>query len=104
MSEHTQTSPDRDAGSEAVRRTARVRGSVQGVGFRMATAQEAERLGVTGTVRNLVDGTVEADVEGAPDAVERMLAWLHEGPSSARVEDVDVSEGTPRGAASFEVR
>lgn len=104
MSEHTQPSPDRGADSEPVRRTARVRGRVQGVGFRMATAREAEHLGVAGTVRNLVDGTVEAELEGTPDAVARMLAWLHEGPSSARVEGVDVSEGTPRGASAFEVR
>lgn len=87
-----------------IRRTARVTGRVQGVGFRMSAAAEAERLGVHGSVRNLVDGAVEADVEGEPEAVDAMLAWLRHGPASARVEDVTVREAEPRGAQVFEVR
>ncbi|UYG16855.1 acylphosphatase [Brachybacterium huguangmaarense] len=86
-----------------IRRIVRVRGRVQGVGFRMSAAMRAEQLGVTGTVRNLFDGTVEADVEGEDDAVEAMVAWLRSGPPSAAVERVDVREDTPRGASSFRV-
>lgn len=86
-----------------IRRIVRVRGRVQGVGFRMSAAMRAEQLGVTGTVRNLFDGTVEADVEGEDDAVEAMVAWLRSGPQSAAVEQVDVREDTPRGASSFRV-
>lgn len=87
----------------AVRRIVRVRGRVQGVGFRMDAASAAERLDVRGTVRNLLDGSVEADVEGEPAAVEAMIAHLREGPSSARVDGIDVRRGTPRGADSFRI-
>ncbi len=86
-----------------IRRIVRVRGRVQGVGFRMSAAMKAEQLGVVGTVRNLFDGTVEADVEGEDDAVEAMVTWLRTGPPSAAVERADVREDTPRGARSFEV-
>lgn len=78
-------------------------GSVQGVGFRVAAATEARRLGVAGSVRNRVDGTVEAEVEGAPDAVERMGAWLARGPRTARVDRVDADEREPRGDAEFRI-
>lgn len=86
-----------------IRRIVRVQGRVQGVGFRMSAAMKAEELGVTGTVRNLVDGAVEADVEGEDQAVAAMVRWLGIGPSSARVERVDVREDSPRGASSFDV-
>ena len=89
--------------SSAIRQVVRVSGRVQGVGFRMAAAQEAGRLGISGTVRNLFDGTVEADIEGPVEAVEQMLAWLRSGPSSARVEHADVQEADPRGARGFRV-
>lgn len=86
-----------------IRRTARVSGLVQGVGFRWATADRAEELGVHGTVRNLWDGTVEADIEGDPAAVRQMIDWLREGPSSARVDEVEVQEHEPRHAADFRI-
>src|SRR5690625_5619579 len=73
-------------GRSALRRVVRVTGRVQGVGFRMAAAREAGRLGVSGTIRNLLDGAVEADIEGPVEPVEEMLVWLRTGPSSARVE------------------
>jgi len=66
----------------------RISGRVQGVGFRYSLAAEAERLAVTGWVRNRRDGTVEAVVDGAADAVEALLAWAHRGPPSARVREV----------------
>ena len=88
---------------DRIRRIVRVRGRVQGVGFRMDAADAAARLGVGGTVRNLWDGTVEADVEGPEDAVGAMLEHLREGPPSASVDGVDVRRETPRGAESFRV-
>ncbi|MFC7376371.1 acylphosphatase [Brachybacterium sp. GCM10030267] len=91
------------AGADDVRRIVRVSGRVQGVGFRMSAAAEAERLGVGGTVRNLLDGTVEADVEGAGDAVEAMVDWLRQGPPAARVSDVEVREDAPRGAETMRI-
>ncbi|WP_306232098.1 acylphosphatase [Agrococcus beijingensis] len=78
-------------------------GNVQGVGFRMAARREAARLGVVGNVRNRFDGTVEAEVEGEADAVHAMVSWLEQGPSSARVDRVDVAPVEPRGDAEFRV-
>ena len=70
----------------------RISGRVQGVGFRYSMAEEAERLGATGWVRNRRDGTVEALIDGPPAAVEALLAWARSGPPSARVTDVSISE------------
>lgn len=86
-----------------IRRIVRVRGRVQGVGFRMDAAREAARLGAAGTVRNLWDGTVEADVEGTTEVVEAMLDHLRHGPPSARVDGIDVRRDEPRGATDFRI-
>jgi acylphosphatase len=69
-----------------------ISGHVQGVGFRYSMAEEAERLGVTGWVRNRRDGTVEAVVEGDAHALEAILAWARRGPRGARVTEVRASE------------
>lgn len=79
-------------------------GRVQGVFFRDSTRREANRLGVTGWVRNRPDGTVEAHVEGAPEAVEALVRWARDGPRHADVDDVRVSEAEPAGCTRFEVR
>jgi acylphosphatase len=78
-------------------------GQVQGVGFRYHFSEQAQRLGITGWVRNRRGGSVEAMIEGTPEAVETLLAWARLGPPAARVERVEVSEG--EGAfAGFELR
>ena len=69
-----------------------ISGRVQGVGFRYSMAEEAERLGATGWVRNRRDGAVEAVIDGQPAAVEALLAWARRGPPSARVTGVQISE------------
>ena len=71
----------------------RIRGLVQGVGYRWAMVQAARRLGVTGWVRNRHDGSVEAMVAGPTDSVERLVAWARQGPPSASVDDVDTQPG-----------
>ena len=81
-----------------------VSGRVQGVGFRWSARAEAQRLGVSGWVRNLPDGTVEAEVEGDEGAVNGMLAWLHHGPPGARVSGVETEALPAGGATGFEVR
>ena len=81
-----------------------VRGRVQGVAFRWYTQEKAAELGVSGWVRNLADGRVEAWLEGDGHAVGEMLAWLRRGPPSARVEGVDAREREPEGFGAFEVR
>jgi acylphosphatase len=55
-------------------------------------AEEAERLGVTGWVRNRGDGTVESVVDGDPDALEAIIAWARLGPRGAQVTGVQVTE------------
>lgn len=70
-----------------------VSGHVQGVMFRAATQDEAERLGLAGWARNLRDGRVEVLACGERDRLERLQEWLREGPEPARVEDLEVEEG-----------
>ena len=67
----------------------RIVGRVQGVGFRESVRQQAERLGITGWVRNCMDGTVEAVISGDEAAVSAMLDWCRRGPPLARVEAVE---------------
>jgi acylphosphatase len=67
-----------------------VSGRVQGVFFRAATQREARQLGLTGYVRNRVDGAVEIVAEGEEELVKSLLAWAqHGGPSAARVDRVE---------------
>jgi acylphosphatase len=75
--------------SEPTARRLVIRGHVQGVFYRESMRREAERLGIDGWVRNRPDGTVEAHVQGAPEAVQAILAWANRGPEHARVERVD---------------
>ncbi|MDD7934272.1 acylphosphatase [Actinomycetospora straminea] len=79
-----------------------VRGQVQGVFYRSSARDTANRLGVTGWVRNRDDGSVEMLVEGEDDAVDRMIAWAREGSPQAQVSDVEVSDTEPQGSRSFE--
>jgi acylphosphatase len=65
-----------------------VRGSVQGVGFRATTFDQARRLGLAGWVRNRMDGTVEVLAEGAEPKLNLFLAYLRRGPLGARVAGV----------------
>ncbi len=88
----------------AVRRRIVVRGRVQGVFFRDTTRRRAESLGVAGWATNRADGTVEVVAEGEPDAVERLVDFLREGPRRADVDDVDVSEEEPEGLSGFDIR
>ena len=89
-----------------VTRTLRIRGRVQGVGYRYALQEEAERLGVTGWVRNRIDGTVEALLQGEAHAVEAAIAWARRGPPAARVADVQVNpaDGNEAPHAGFALR
>jgi acylphosphatase len=81
-----------------------VEGRVQGVGFREACVQHAQALGLVGYVRNRRDGSVEVMLQGPVDAVARMQAWLHEGPSAARVDRVTASSAPVAVLERFERR
>jgi acylphosphatase len=86
-----------------IRRRVVVSGRVQGVFFRDTCRRAASTAGVTGWVRNLPDGTVEAAYEGPPDAVDRMVKWSRKGPPEAVVQGVTVTEEPPAGDESFTV-
>ncbi len=67
-----------------------VSGKVQGVCYRLETRKAALQAGVDGYVKNLADGSVEAVFQGTPHAVDEMVAWCHQGPPGARVDQVTV--------------
>ena len=86
--------PDDDDGMLETR-LVRVRGDVQGIGYREACVRRAYALGVTGWVRNRMDGSVEAMLQGSPEQLADMCAWLSEGMSAALVDELEVSEVPP---------
>lgn len=81
-----------------------VTGRVQGVFFRARIREQAQRLGVSGWVRNEYDGSVAAHLEGEPLAVDTLVAWCHEGPPHAHVEQVRSEPGEVTGASGFAIR
>ncbi len=90
--------------NERLTRRLLAHGQVQGVWFRESMRQEARRLGITGWVRNRLDGTVEAVVQGTPEAVAAMVRWTERGPERAHVTRLDVEEAPGGEFASFEKR
>ena len=83
----------------------RIRGRVQGVGYRDALCAEAQRRGVSGWVRNRTDGSVEALVQGDAERVAALIAWARRGPPAARVDEVHVEPDDSSGVhAGFERR
>jgi acylphosphatase len=76
-------------------RLVKVRGLVQGIGYREACVRRAHALGVTGWVRNRMDGSVEAMLQGSPEQLAAMCAWLSEGMSAALVDELQVTELEP---------
>jgi acylphosphatase len=81
-----------------------VSGRVQGVCFRDACRQLAQAHGVSGWVRNLTDGRVEAVFEGPAEEVRQCVDWAHRGPPLADVADVAVQSEDPEGLTTFRVR
>lgn len=85
---------------DKIQKQVRIKGRVQGVGFRYFTQQHARKLGIDGWVKNLSNGDVEALLEGTVDDVNKMVNHLSSGPAAARVDDIseverDDPSGTP---------
>jgi acylphosphatase len=78
---------------ELVTKHLKIKGRVQGVGFRYSMCAVAEKLGVKGWVKNCVDGTVESMVQGDEHQLSSIIDWAKHGPTGSRVEDVDISDG-----------
>jgi DNA ligase D-like protein (predicted 3'-phosphoesterase) len=91
-----------DADATAIR--AVVRGEVQGVGYREATQRWARRRGVMGWVRNCEDGSVLVHGEGPERSVDGLVAFLREGPTSARVAALEVERVKVEGHEQFAIR
>jgi len=70
-------------------------GRVQGVWFRASTKQKAEKLGITGWVRNTDDGNVEAIFEGFNKNIDEMISWCKVGPPLAKVENIKIEKQQP---------
>jgi acylphosphatase len=87
-----------------IRRRVLISGRVQGVFFRDSCQRLATERGVTGWVRNLGDGRVEAVFEGPADRVDEMVEWAHQGPRTAAVADIAVQTEPPQGLTEFVVR
>ena len=76
-------------------------GRVQGVWFRGWTKQKATSLGLTGWVRNLRSGDVEAIFQGKPADIDLMLAACWQGPPAANVTNIEISDCAPSNFHDF---
>ena len=81
-----------------------INGRVQGVCYRAFTQDQARKLGLTGWVRNLQDGRVEAELEGRRELIEQAILACKTGPTGARVIDMDITWKSPLGEKQFEIR
>ncbi|HBX59242.1 MULTISPECIES: acylphosphatase [unclassified Methylophaga] len=82
-----------------------IEGRVQGVSYRMSAQISAQKIGVTGWVRNLRGGQVEMVAEGEPAQLEQLLEWAWQGPNFAQVTDISLEKLTATGEFSqFEIR
>lgn len=97
----TMKSPRRGGNmTDTVIKKVTISGKVQGVFYRLETQKAAQKANVTGYVKNLADGSVEAVFKGPAEAVDKMVAWCRQGPPAARVDQV--TEGAPPAQTDFD--
>ncbi|OAN17658.1 acylphosphatase [Photobacterium jeanii] len=82
---------------------AKIQGRVQGVGFRFHTAHEGLKHGLTGYAKNLPDGSVEVLACGHEEAINKLLAWLEQGPKTSNVTHLESDEVDWRHVDGFEI-
>ena len=80
----------------------KIRGQVQGVGFRYSAKELADKLGVSGSAQNLSDGTLLIRAESEPDRLEQFLSWCRQGPEKARVDNISYNEAEIKNYDRFE--
>lgn len=81
-----------------------VEGLVQGVGFRYFTKQKGQEIGISGTVKNLPNGSVQIELAGSNEDIQKMIKWLHIGPPTARVERLEYEfNNKSNGLIGFEI-
>jgi acylphosphatase len=88
---------------EKVRVRVLISGTVQGVGYRYSTYNQANQIGISGWVRNLPDGRVEAVFEGTKEQVESMIRWCYQGSRGSSVSDVVVQYEQLEGLEDFRI-
>lgn len=70
----------------------KVKGRVQGVGFRYSTQQKARELNISGLVKNMMDGSVFIEASGTIENLDKFTSWCYQGPRWAYVDSVEISE------------
>jgi len=80
-----------------------VKGKVQGVFFRYQTEKKAQELGITGTVRNMIDGNVEIVAKGNDDAMRAFIDWCKVGPDYSRVDELKIENLPDRELEGFKI-
>ncbi|WP_332899392.1 MULTISPECIES: acylphosphatase [unclassified Haladaptatus] len=90
--------------TERVRAHVFVSGKVQGVYYRANTRDKAQELGVSGWVKNLADGRVEAVFEGDESEVDALIEWCHTGSPAADVTSVEAEYKSPENVSGFEIK
>jgi acylphosphatase len=80
-----------------------IKGKVQGVYYRASAKDVAKEVGVTGWVKNMPDGNVEAIVSGSEERVEKFIEWCRKGPKNAEVSEVIVSDSKEKPLTDFRI-
>ena len=81
----------------------KITGLVQGVFFRVSAKEKADELGITGFARNERDASLYIEAEGEEDNLNKFFAWCQDGPDSANVENVEISEGKMGNFSEFKI-
>ena len=82
----------------------KIKGKVQGVGFRYHTQKKANESGIKGFVKNEYDGSVYIEASGEVDYIDQFVNWCYKGPNWAMVENVEISENKIEHVSAFSVK